>query len=165
MSDLSRRRFVQGTGAAIAVGTLAGCTGNGNDEPTDDEPAGEPAPDDVDEFLGTNDANLYDGTIADMTGEAEITIDNGAGADGLAFDPAAVRVDAGTTVVWEWTGEGGAHNAVSVEGSDFEFASDDGELIDEEGHTWEFTFEEPGTALYVCEAHSAQGQYGAIVVE
>ena len=169
MSDLSRRRFVAGTGSILAVGALAGCTGNGDDEPANGDDAengnGDAAPDDVDEYLSANDASLYDGTIVDMTGEEEITVMNGAGSDGLAYDPPAVRVDVGTTVVWEWTGEGGAHNVISDDPSDFELESDDGELIDEEGHTWEFTFDDAGTALYFCQAHSAQGQYGAVVVE
>ncbi|WP_442928674.1 twin-arginine translocation signal domain-containing protein, partial [Natronomonas sp.] len=30
MQELSRRRFVQATGATVAVGAIAGCTGDGN---------------------------------------------------------------------------------------------------------------------------------------
>lgn len=160
MTELNRRTFLQGTGALTVAGALAGC--NGDD---DTEPDGDPAPDDVDAYLSDNNANLYDGTIDDETGQGEITIMNGDGPDGLSFNPAAVRIDAGTTVTWEWTGRGGAHNAVSQDESDFEFASDGGDLVDDEGHTWSYTFEEAGTALYHCQAHTAQGQHGAIVVE
>ncbi|ESP90042.1 halocyanin 2 [Candidatus Halobonum tyrrellensis G22] len=32
----------------------------------------------------------------------------------MAFDPAAVAVDAGTTVTWEWTGRGGEQDVVAV---------------------------------------------------
>ena len=57
-------------------------------------------------------ANNFDGSVTDATGQDEVTVDVGAG-DGLAFGPAAVHVDNGATVVWEWTGEGGAHNVVA----------------------------------------------------
>lgn len=168
MSKIQRRRFLQASGAVLVAGAFAGCNDeNGDPDPNGDdpEPDGDPAPDDVDAYLSDNNANLYDGTIEDETGQDSITIMNGAGDNGLAYDPPAVRIDAGTTVTWEWTGEGGAHNVVSADESDFEFESDDGQLIDEAGHTFEFTFDEPGTAFYICTAHAAVGQHGAIVVE
>jgi len=101
----------------------------------------------------------YDGVV-DRTGESEVTVEVGAqGNDGnFAFGPAAVRVDPGTTVVWEWTGAGGSHNVVADDGS---FES---ELVDEEGHTFEQTFDEEGVAKYVCTPHKAMGMKGAVVV-
>ena len=146
MRDLSRRRFVSSTGAAIAVGTLAGCSGNGTGA--------------IEDHL--SEANNYDGTIADETGQSEVTIDVGGGSDGKAFDPAAVRVDAGTTVVWEWTGEGGSHNVASVDDSDTSFRS--GATTDEAGTTYEYTFDAAGTQLYVCEPHGPVGMKGGIDV-
>ena len=119
MTDLNRRRFLRGTGAAIAVGVLAGCTGNGG---------GDGPPKDIENHL--SDANNYEGSLEDMTGESEVTIDVGTGSNGYAFDPAAVRISSGTTVTWEWTGEGGAHNVASVEGSETEFNS--GESVEGE---------------------------------
>ena len=158
MNDLSRRRFVRGAGAAVAVGALAGCTGgNGNGNGNGD--GGGDVPQAVQDHL--SDASNYDGSIADMTGESAVTIDVGAGSDNLAFDPAAVRVSAGTTVTWEWTGEGGQHNVASVEGSHSEFES---EMADEERHTFEQPFEGAGTQLYVCTPHQAQGMKGAVEV-
>jgi halocyanin-like protein len=167
MEELSRRRFVLGTGAAVTVGTLAGCTGgngdgdgngNGNgDGNGDDEEAGVPA--EIDDYLG--EANNYEGEIDDQTGEDEVTVEVGAGEGGLAFAPAAVRVDAGTTVVWEWTGEGGSHNVTSTEESDSEFES---ELMGDSGATFEQTFEEAGVQLYFCSPHQAQGMLGAVDV-
>jgi serine/threonine-protein kinase len=151
MTDLNRRRFLRGTGAAIAVGVLAGCTGNGN---------GDGPPEDIENHL--SDANNYGGSLEDMTGESEVTVDVGVGSNGYAFDPAAVRISSGTTVTWEWTGEGGGHNVASVEGSESEFTS--GERVDEEGHTYERSFDSAGSQLYVCEPHTAQGMKGAIEV-
>jgi halocyanin-like protein len=69
-----------------------------------------------------------------------------------------VAVSSGTTVVWEWTGQGGGHN-VSADSGDFE-----SETVEEEGHTFEYTFEETGTQEYVCTPHQAVGMKGAVVV-
>ncbi|MFC7156145.1 hypothetical protein ACFQPA_11885 [Halomarina halobia] len=50
------------------------------------------------------DANGRDGSgsTVDRRGEEAVTIEVGAGEDGLAFDPVAVHVDPGTRIVWEW---------------------------------------------------------------
>ncbi len=101
----------------------------------------------------------YDG-IVDETGKSEVTIEVGAeGNDGaFAFGPAAVRVDPGTTVVWEWTGNGGSHNVSADDGS---FES---EMSGDQGHTFEQTFEEEGVTKYVCTPHKVMGMKGAVVV-
>jgi halocyanin-like protein len=103
----------------------------------------------------------YDRTVVDATGESEVEITVGAEGNGgnLAFDPPAVRVSTGTTVVWTWTGAGGAHNVAAADGS---FES---ELVSEEGHTFSRTFEEPGVVEYVCTPHETLGMKGAVVVE
>ena len=149
MSDLSRRWFLRGTSAALAVGTLAGCTGDG-DGPSED----------VENHL--SDAKNYEGSLEDMTGENDVTIDVGAGPNGYAFDPAAVRISSGTTVIWEWTGKGGAHNVASVEGSETEF--DSGESVEGEDNEYEHSFDSAGSQLYICEPHKAQRMKGAIEV-
>ncbi|SMO69693.1 halocyanin domain-containing protein [Halorubrum cibi] len=165
--QLSRRRYVVGTGAALTTGALAGCSGGGGGDGGSggDGSAGEPAddvPSEIDDYLSENEARLYEGTIADYTGEDEVVVDVGAGEVGFAFDPAAIRIDAGTTVVWEWTGQGGAHNVASAEGSDASF--DSGDAIGEEGTTFERTFEEAGIQLYYCTPHQANGMHGAIEI-
>ena len=78
----------------------------------------------------------------------------------FAFAPAAVRVSPGTTVVWEWTGNGGTHNVVNREDGLFE-----SELTVSEGHTFEYTFEESGEYRYVCIPHETLGMVGVVVVE
>jgi halocyanin-like protein len=105
---------------------------------------------------------MYDGTIADYTGQDEVTVSVGAGDVGFAFDPAAIRIDSSTTVVWEWTGEGGAHNVASVEGSESDFNS--GDSVSEEGETFEQSFDNTGIQLYQCTPHQANGMLGAIEV-
>jgi serine/threonine-protein kinase len=170
MKEFSRRRFVLGTAAVAATGALAGCSGNGggngngNGNGGGNGGGGDPQSR-ADEFLSGGDANLYDGSFADHTGQDEVTVSVGAGDNGFSFDPPAIRIDTGTTIVWEWTGRGGGHNVVSQDASDFEFSNEGEQIIDEEGHTYEHTFEESGVAAWVCIPHRAQGMYGAAIVE
>jgi halocyanin-like protein len=95
----------------------------------------------------------------DRTGADTVTVDVGVeGNNGTnAFGPAAVRVDPGTTVVWEWTGSG-AHN-VKAEDGGFE-----SQITGEAGFTFQHTFEETGIHRYVCTPHRAMGMKGAVVV-
>lgn len=159
MTELTRRRFVL-TGSMLTAVSLAGCTGNNDDEEVDpDTPEGR-----IDSYLQDNDADLYDGDVTDLTGDDTVTIDVGAGDEGLAFGPPAFRIDAGTTVVWEWTGEGGEHNVVPATGSDFDDFGDD-ETVDAADHSIEDTFDESGVGLYLCEPHRAVGMHGGFIVE
>jgi halocyanin-like protein len=116
-------------------------------------------PPSVDEFLAGTDN--YDGVV-DMTGSETVSIDVGVEANGAfyGFGPAAVRVDSGTEVIWTWTGQGGVHNVVARHGAEFE-----SEQMSGEGETFSQTFEESGTALYVCDPHEGIGMKGAVVVE
>jgi halocyanin-like protein len=102
----------------------------------------------------------YEETV-DRTGQQEVRVTVGAeGNDGnLAFGPAAIRVDPGTTVVWEWNGKGGTHNVVAADGS---FES---EMTNESGFTFEHTFESAGVTKYACVPHEMMGMKGAVVVE
>lgn len=169
MNPISRRRFIRGASTVALTAGIAGCSGNGGDNgdnggDTGDSGNGGGSPDErLDTFLSEEDALLYD-EIEDHTGEGSVTVMVGAGDQGTAFDPPAIRISTGTTVTWEWTGQGGDHNVSPVENSDF---SDFGEseLTDEEGHTVENTFEETGVALYVCEPHRTLGMVGGIIVE
>ena len=134
-------------------------TGNGNETEnggTGGNGGAGNVPREVDDYL--SEAIEYNGSLEDMTGEDEATVEVGAGSNGLAFSPAAIQVDSGTTVTWEWTGEGGAHNVVHEDG---EFESD---LQEEDGATFEHTFEEEGNFLYYCNPHRSQGMKGAVIV-
>ena len=147
------------TGDDAAGGNGEDGTGSGNETENGgaggNGGAGE-VPSEVDDYL--SEASEYNGSLEDMTGEDEATVEVGAGSNGLAFSPAAIQVDSGTTVTWEWTGEGGAHNVVHEDG---EFESD---LQEEDGATFEHTFEEEGNFLYYCNPHRSQGMKGAVIV-
>ena len=143
-TELTRRGLLRGAvGAAgsAAVGTAVGQSG-------------------VDFGGWFSDVSNFDG-IVDRRGQEQVTVDVGVEGNGSnwAFGPAAVRVDPGTTVVFEWTGEGGAHNVVADDGS---YSS--GEAVREAGTTFEQTYEETGISKYYCDPHLAVGMKGAIVV-
>ena len=101
----------------------------------------------------------FDG-IVDERGKSKVTVEVGAkGNNGAyAFGPAVVRVDPGTTVVFEWTGKGGSHNVVAEDGSY------ESKMQGNDGDTFEQTFDETGASRYYCGPHKAMGMKGAIVV-
>ncbi|WP_336338210.1 halocyanin domain-containing protein [Haloarcula brevis] len=114
----------------------------------------------VDEWLVAS--SNFDGTIADRTDASTVTVTTGADGNGgrFAFDPPALRVAAGTTVRWDWTGHGGPHNVVSKGDGPL-----DSDLVAEGDSAYEHTFEESGTHLYSCKPHEGLGMRGAVVVE
>ena len=145
-ASMSRRGLFRAgaAGAAVAAGVTAG-TGTAAAQ--------------YDGWL--DDVSNYDGTH-DYRGQYEVTVSVGAGENGLRFGPAAILVDPGATVVWEWTGAGGGHNVVANDGT-----FDSGEPVGEEGTTFEYTFEDAddGDAFnYLCEPHEAVGMKGVVAV-
>lgn len=165
------------TGAVVA---LAGCSrfdgleGEEVDESDGPQPEGEQAGTDsivgggipreeVHTYLSENDARGWDGEIVDRRGQSTVTVAVGAGAEGLAFDPPALHIDTGTTVIWEWTGEGGGHNVVTSENSDITAIGEE-DIIQQGGATVEDILEDEGVVLYHCEPHREQGMIGAIIV-
>jgi halocyanin-like protein len=135
------RRTVLAVTAGV-IPALAGCSGGGG-------AAGEYGDwfSNVDNFEGE----------LDRTGEDRVSVQVGAD-DGFAFAPAAIQVDPGTTVVWTWTGDGGRHNVVERDGV---FSSP---YHDEEGATFEWTFDSAGLFPYVCEPHEGMGMKGGVRV-
>lgn len=147
--DVGRRRFLQVAGLTATVGA----TGLGSTHTV----AAQPDDDAFDRWFA--DVENYEGVV-DRRGQSEVTVTVGATGNGgpFAFDPAAIRVDPGTTVIWEWTGEGGDHNVVATDGA---FESD---LTGEAGHTFAQTFQTETVSLYSCTPHEAMGMKGAVVV-
>lgn len=176
--SMRRRRFLGVTATAIGVG-LAGCgdssaydseggsNGSGSNDGSGSGDSGGSGGSDGGDGGGSTDfggwfenVSNFDGVV-DKTGTSEVTVMVGAEGNGggYAFDPAAIKVDTGTTVVWEWTGDGGSHNVVAEDGS---FESD---LVGEAGHTFSHAFNSAGTFTYKCVPHEAMGMKGAVVVE
>ena len=86
-------------------------------------------------------------------------VDNDDGEVDRTGESEAIRVDAGTTVVWEWTGQGGRHNVVDRDGA---FASP---YHEDAGATFQHSFDDTGPFLYYCEPHRAMGMRGGVRVE
>jgi len=152
MSDnvVSRRGFLRASaGATAAAGAATATTGTAA--------AQSKMPD-------FGDVTDVDGGTEDLRGESEVTVEVGASGNGgnLAFSPAGIWVDPGTTVTWEWTGEGGDHNVEST-GGPAEFSS---ELVGDAGFTFEFEFteEHAGITNYQCNPHASLGMLGAVAV-
>ena len=163
---LSRRSFLHATAATAGVGLLSGCSsssGGGGDESGGDADTAETTTADTEmrDFDGWFDRTQnYDG-VHDLTGQSRVSIAVGAQGNGggFAFGPAAVKISSGTTVVWEWTGNGGTHNVLHRGGA---FES---ELTASQGTTFEHTFDETGEYKYVCVPHETLGMVGVVVVE
>jgi halocyanin-like protein len=153
-SDVSRRAVLRG-GAGAATATAAGTAtaqegadgdggGGGTERPV--------WPDYV--------SDARDQGYEDLRGQSDVTIQVGAGSDGLSFAPTFVWIDPGTDVTWEWTGEGGGHNVVANSGADFR----SGDPVSEAGTTFTHTVEEAGMVDYYCNPHEGLGMKGAIAV-
>ncbi|WP_411965717.1 halocyanin domain-containing protein [Haloferax sp. YSMS24] len=146
--DMSRRAFLGAAAGGAAVAATSGTAAAQTQEP---------------DFGGYLDG--VDGGYEDLRGQSEVTIEVGAEGNGgaLAFAPAGVWVDPGTTVTWEWTGEGGGHNVKMEEGP---ASLDSGAPVAEAGTTYEYTFEEAdaGISKYYCAPHQALGMLGAVAV-
>ncbi len=156
---MNRREFLRTAGGA-AGGTAAASVATGSAVATEEGGGGEGGGGEPDFGGYLDDVGNFDGSVTDARGQDEVVVEVGAEGNGgnLAFGPAAVHVDNGATVVWEWTGEGGSHNAVSEDGT---FESD---LTGEGGFTFEHTFEEDGVFNYFCQPHKSVGMKGSIVV-
>ncbi|MFC6730243.1 plastocyanin/azurin family copper-binding protein [Natronoarchaeum mannanilyticum] len=182
----SRRRLLSVTGS-IVLATLAGCSGVLGGDPENDDADGEPANEsdgdaggnasdgggsDGDSADGDGSSPTEDGDDAaddetppmpepvDWTDEERGTISVGPGGE-FVFDPDAVRVEPGTLVRWLW--ESDFHNVVPVDRPDGADWDGETETYDQ-GHSYEFTFETPGTYEYVCEPHEGAGMRGYVVV-
>src|SRR6056297_1284099 len=140
-------RASAGAGAAVAGASALGGTAAAQDVG-------------VDEWLSA--VSNYDGVV-DETGSDEVTVEVGVQAnDGpYGFGPAAVRVDPGATVNFEWVSN--THNVVvESQPDDADWSGD--EEINNEGYSYSNTFETPGVYTYYCQPHLSVGMKGAIVV-
>jgi plastocyanin len=72
------------------------------------------------------------------------------------FEPRALTVPAGTTVVW--VNKGADWHSVAATDGSFE----SGQIAS--GDSFSVTFDKPGTYAYLCKHHARQGMFGTIVV-
>ncbi|WP_254545714.1 halocyanin domain-containing protein [Halomarina pelagica] len=159
---MRRREFLLGAGgAATAVSTTGaasaqeGNSSGGGNGSSGGSSGGGGGPIDYGGWLdGAN--GWSEGGTVDARGKKKVTIKVGAG-DGYAFDPVAVHVDKGATIVWEWTGQGGAHNVHAPESGAFK--SD----IQSSG-TFKWKATGGPVVPYQCDPHAGQGMKGALAI-
>ncbi|WP_312911831.1 halocyanin domain-containing protein [Natronosalvus caseinilyticus] len=145
----NRRQFLLTAGTLLVSGALAGCTetlGNGSGEDGGNES--------VDEWLAN--ADNYDGSIEEPDGDM-VTVEVGPDVNEMVFEPAAIQIRPGTTVRWEWIGNG-SHNVVATDG-----LFDSGGV--EQRATFEHTFDTVGTTRYYCDPHRRAGMKGVVIVD
>ncbi|MFB6106338.1 MAG: halocyanin domain-containing protein [Halobacteriaceae archaeon] len=151
---MKRRDFLRaGTGAGVAAaaatGSAAAAEGGGGG-------GGGTKPD-----FGSWIADV-DGGYKDARGSDSVTVKVGASGNGgnYAFDPSGLWVDEGTTVTWEWTGQGGGHNVHAMKNADYSSPT-----ASEAGHTFEHTFDSGGQIVeYECQPHASLGMKGSVAV-
>ena len=152
--DHNRRDLLAKIGVAVlGVPRLAGCTDRQDD--------GQPMLPTEPNYGGwLADVSTYDGTV-DWRDESDVTIEVGTRGDlgFYKFGPAAVAVSPGTTVTWEWTGRGGAHDVVELNG-----IFDSGRPVARTSETFQYTFEIPGVFKYYCTPHREMEMKGAVFV-
>jgi halocyanin-like protein len=156
--NTGRRQFLTGAASATAL-ALAGCS-DGEEAGMQYDGETTAVPDAAEEYL--SDTSNFEGEAADWTDREEVSVPGGSRANGgnNGYGPAAIAVSAGTTVVWEWNGEGAPHNVVH-EGGEF----DSGAAVIDDDETFTHTFEEAGLYRYYCSPHRRQGMKGVVVVE
>ena len=151
---VSRRSVLQSTAAFAGsvtltnAGVAAAQEGGGGDNQRPVFPA------------SVDDANA--GTYQDFRGQAEVTVEVGAGSDDLAFAPTKIWIDPGTTVNFEWVSNGhNVHPNDQPNGTDW---NGTGTTIHDSGYTHSHTFETEGMYTYYCRPHQSLGMKGAIAV-
>lgn len=112
----------------------------------------------IDEWLKNED---FDGILTDRRAREKVTVTVGAEGNGghFAYQPNAMVVDQGTTVVFKWTGRGGSHD-VSWEDAGF----DDSDVSGSAAFSYRVTMTDTGVYRYYCDSDKPNGGRGAIVV-
>jgi halocyanin-like protein len=148
---MNRRDFLLGASAAAGGAAASGAAAAQEDNTSGGNQSGSNT---------TGSGNMTGGNQSSGDGGGSTkTVEVGAGS-GTSFAPEEVTIAPGDTVVWEWTGEGGAHNVVAEDG-----AFDSGSTEEGSGITFEHTFQETGEFPYYCEPHEAVGMVGTVVVQ
>ena len=119
--------------------------------------AGRPA--DLTTFDGwLADTTNYD-EVVDLRGEERVTVEVGAEGNGgaFAFEPAAIHVDPGTEVVWEWVGD----KTYDVLDESMGYRS---ETVGGAGYRYGVQFDGHGVSKYACEQYAEFGMKGVVVI-
>jgi len=161
---MKRRDFMRAAGGATAAGATAGAAGTAAAAGGGGEGEGEGGKTVPTFGAYLDDAKLYsEESTVDARDTDSVTVAVGAGSESVAFDPPAIWVSPGTTVTWEWTGDGGTHNVVANDGP---AGLDSGTPVDSGSETYEYEFTEAdaGITTYFCKPHEGLGMKGGVAV-
>lgn len=156
----TRRQALRST-ALTGLAVTAGCvsTGNPGESSGDTESTELTPPGSLQDWLA--DANGYDGDAHRYGPGSQPDIHVGESVDGeMAFAPPVIEVPPMTIVHWEWTGHGGQHNVVALDGT-----FDSGRTNAQHGTCYRYLFEETGEYPYVSEPRADEGMKGAVIVK
>jgi len=104
----------------------------------------------------------YSGRLTDKTGQSSASVTVGArspNGQNRSFAPAAILVDSGTEMVFEWNGLGGSHDVVWEDG-DFGASRTTADA----SYSYSVTIDEPGVYRYFCRTDRPYNGRGAVVV-
>ncbi|MEA1931892.1 MAG: halocyanin domain-containing protein [Euryarchaeota archaeon] len=170
MSRTPRRRQMLQSAAAVGLLSVAGCLSAAGDSPEPTATSSESTdeytqaaeiepPESVDEWLKSANGYTGDRIRTGTHGRADIHVGHEYD-DGLGFDPVVVEVSPNTIVRWNWTGHGGVHNVVALDGT-----FDSGRPNAQPGTSYQYVFEEPGTYPFVSEPDRDDGMKGLVIVD
>lgn len=158
MDRLTRRRVLGTLAGTVAMGTLAGCSGGGNDSTGNDgeDSEGGGTGDSED---GKDDGEDGDGGTESATPQEETVL---VGPDTQnVFEPDSLEIPAGTRVRFVWESSG--HSLLvdsQPDGAEWEGV----EETQSEGYEHSHTFDVSGTYGYYCDVHQGFGMEGSITV-
>ncbi|QFU84389.1 plastocyanin/azurin family copper-binding protein [Natronorubrum aibiense] len=161
MSDQPYRRHVLGIASGAIVTGLAGCLTE-DDQSENDANSDEGATNSSEDL--DNESNETDSTSESVAEVTMVTNDSG-----THFEPHVAEIELGETITW--TLESGSHTTTAYAPAndkpqripDDAKAWDSGE-IDDQGATFEHTFETEGVYDYYCRPHENTGMLGCVVV-
>ena len=104
--------------------------------------------------------------VVDETDDVTCDVTIGISSDGYGFSPAAVTIDVGQTVCWQWTDAGMGHNVKEVDGMKSTTYVDGGVYSGTAATTVDFhhTFTEDTIFYYACEPHISMDMFGKVTV-
>lgn len=151
-----------GGGTATNTTSTESASGTAENEststPADDSAADADSPERTFDGWLANTGNYE--RVVDKTGTYQGRVAVGAnGNEGrFAFDPPAIHVDPGTTVVWKWVTDTASHAVVDADGR---YRS---EAVAESGHQYAVNFGGNGLSKYECLAYGGRGTRGVAIV-
>lgn len=175
MNNQPSRRHILGLATGTVVAGLAGCLTEDAQSETDTSPndsasnSSEETDNQTSEEEEANSTNESDHNETDAASESAAEVTMLTNDSGTHFDPHIVEIAPGETVTWIL--ESGSHTTTAYASANDtpqripeDAGAWDSEIIDEQGATFEHTFETEGVYDYYCRPHESTGMIGSVIV-